>query len=158
MINNISSSMPMPPPPKSNSGTEQNLTQVQQDLISETLAEYDVDNLSEADAASIVGVFSEAGIAPGSALEEAVSSAGFDAKSIGELANVSAEGNRPPPPPRQSSEEISSMVDYLTELMEEKIAENNGNSLTDEDKQSILAKIFEEFDIEGGDSIINTTA
>jgi hypothetical protein len=83
----------------------------------------------------------------------------FNAKTIGELANVSEEGNRPPPPPpQQSSDEISSMVEYLAELLEEKLASNNSDSLSDEDKQSILAQVFEKFDIEESDSIINTSA
>jgi hypothetical protein len=155
MINSINSGASMPPPPR----TEQNLTSDQQSVISDTLSEFDVDNLTEADALSIVEAFSEAGIQPGLALEKAVADAGFDAKTIGELANVSEEGNRPPPPPpKQSSDEISSMVEYLAELLEEKLAASNSDSLSDEDKQSILAQVFEKFDIEESDSIINTTA
>jgi len=157
MINAMNSSMQMPPPPPKG-GAEQNLTEAQQNLITETLSEYDVDNLTEADALSITETFSEAGIQPGVALEKAVADSGFDAKSIGDLANVSEEGSRPPPPPppQQSTEEITSLVDYLAELMEEKLAE--GTELSDEDKQSILTQIFDKFDIEDGDSIINTTA
>lgn len=143
----------MPPPPKS----EQSLTTEQQTLISETLAEFDTDNLTQEDALSIIETFSQANIQPSAALEKALSNAGFDAKSIGDLANVS-QGNRPPPPPKQSAEEITSMVDYLTEILEETLAANNGNSLNDEDKQSILAQVFEKFDIDEGNSIINTTA
>ncbi len=154
MINSINSGASMPPPPR----TEQNLTSEQQSVISDTLSEFDVDNLTETDALSIVEAFSEAGIKPGIALEKAVSEAGFDARTIGELANISEEGSRPPPPPKQSSDEISSMVEYLAELLEEKLAASNSDSLSDEDKQSILAQVFEKFDIEESDSIINTTA
>jgi hypothetical protein len=147
--------MPQTPPPKS----EQSLTTDQQSLISATLSEFDTDNLSEEDALSIIETFSQANIQPGAALEKSLSSAGFDAKSIGDLANVS-EGNRPPPPPppKQSADEITSMVDYLAEILEETLSANNGNSLSDEDKQSILAQVFEKFDLEEGDSIINTSA
>jgi len=74
MINAMSSGM-MPPPPRT--GTEQNLTEDQQSLITETLSQYDVENLTEADALSIVEAFSEAGIQPGLALEKAVSSSFF---------------------------------------------------------------------------------
>jgi hypothetical protein len=155
MINAMNSGMSMPPPPSRN---EQTLTEDQQSLIAETLSEFDADNLTEADALSIVEAFSAAGIQPGVALEKATANLGFDAKNIGELANESEEGNRPPPPPKQSTEEITSMVDYLAELLEEKLAANNGNGLSDEDKQSILAQVLEEFDLEDGDSIINTTA
>ena len=154
MINSINSGASMPPPPR----TEQNLTSEQQSVISDTLSEFDVDNLTETDALSIVEAFSEAGIKPGIALEKAVSEAGFDARTIGELANISEEGSRPPPPPKQSSDEISAMVEYLAELLEEKLAGSNSDSLSDEDKQSILAQVFEKFDIEESDSIINTTA
>ena len=157
MIDAMNAGMSMPPPPRL--GSDKALTEEQQTLISETLAEYDVDNLTEADALSITEAFAEAGIQPSLALEKAVSNSGFDAKTIGDLAKVSGEGNRPPPPPpQQSTEEITSMVDYLAELLEEKLAANNGNRLSDEDKQLILADIFEKFDIEDRDSIINTTA
>jgi len=160
MINAMNAGMSMPPPPRAGASTEQNLTEDQQSFISDTLSQYDVDNLTEADALSIVEAFSEAGIQPGLALEKAVSSSGFDAKFLGDLANVSEKGSRPPPPPppSQSTEEITSMVDYLAELMEEKLAASNSNELSDEDKQSILALVFEKFDIEDGESIINTTA
>lgn len=156
MINGISAGMSMPMQQRS----EKSLTADQQTLISETLSEFDVDNLTQEDAASIIETFSQAGIEPSEALETAVSTAGFDAKTIGELANASEGGNRPPPPPppQQSTEEITSMVDYLTELMEEKLATSNSSSLSDEDKQSILAQMIEKFDIEDGDSIINTSA
>ena len=142
-----------PPPPKS----EQSLTEEQQIFISDTLAEFDTDNLTEDDALSIIEAFSQTNIQPSAALEKAVSNAGFNAKNIGDLANVS-QSNRPPPPPKQSAEEITSMVDYLAEILEETLAANNGNSLSDQDKQSILAQVFEKFDIEEGESIINTTA
>lgn len=141
--------------------SEEALTESQQTLISEKLAEFDPDNLSESDALSIVESFSEAGIQPGKSLESAMSALGFDAKTIGDLANQGQGGSNmpePPPLPKQSSEEISSMVEYLAELLEEKLAENNNDSLTDEDKQSVLAKVFERFDIDEGKSIINTSA
>jgi hypothetical protein len=152
MINAVSAGMSMPPSPR----REQSLSDEQQALISETLSQFDSDNLTEEDALSIVQAFSQAGIEPSKALEKSMSSAGFDAESVGKLASVSEPGNRPAPP-KQSTEEITSMVDYLSELMEEKLADSN-TALSDEDKQSILALIFEKFDIEEGESIINTTA
>lgn len=161
MIDAMNAGMSMPPPPRA--GSDKALTEEQQTLISETLSEFDVENLTESDALSIIESFSQAGIQPGVALEKAVSDLGFDAKSIGELAKVSEEGSRPPPPPpppppKQGTEEITSMVEYLTELMEEKLAASNSIVLNDEDKESILTQVFEKFDIEEGDSIINTTA
>jgi len=154
MINSISSNTQMPP-----QRTEQSLTENQQSILSETLSQYDAENLTEADALSIVESFSQAGIQPGVAMEKAMSDLGFDAKSIGDSAKVSDEGSRPPPPPpKQSSEEITSMVDYLAELVEEKLTASNSNELSDEDKESILSQVYEKFDIDDGDSIINTTA
>jgi len=153
MINSISSGMSMPP-----ARTEQSLTSDQQSLISETLEQFDPENLSDSDAASIIEAFSQAGIQPGQALETAMAEFGFDAKSIGEQGNVQQGGQRPPPPPSQSTEEISSMVEYLTELMEEKYAENNNSTLSDDDKQSIMTELFEKLGIPKQDSIINTTA
>lgn len=136
----------------------QSLTSEQQAFITNTLSQFDADNLTQESATSIIEAFAEAGIQPGTALEASLTELGFDAKSIGDLANISGDDNRPPPPPKQSSEEITSLVDYLTELMEEKYAANNNNELSDDDKQSILAQVFEKFSIEDGDSIINTTA
>jgi hypothetical protein len=153
MINNIGSSMQMP-----QQRTEQSLTEEQQSILTETLSQYDAENLSESDALSIVETLSQAGIPPSAAVEKSMSDLGFDAKSIGDSAKVSESGSRPPPPPKQSTEEITSMVDYLAELMEEKLAASNSNELSDEDKESILTQVFEKFDIEDGESIINTTA
>ncbi|XPF93968.1 hypothetical protein ACM9HF_18445 [Colwellia sp. RE-S-Sl-9] len=154
MINSINSGMPMPPPPRS----DQKLTEEQQSLISETLSKFDAENINETDALSIIDAFSQAGIQPGEALEKAMSSFGFDAKTLGDLADVKGQGGMPPPPPKQSTEEITSMVDYLKELLDEKLATGSDSVLSDEDKQSILAQVFEKFDIESGESIINTTA
>jgi len=154
MINSISSGMSMPPM----SRTEQSLTDQQQSLITETLSQFDAENINEADAISIVEAFSEAGIQPGIALEKAMSEFGFDAKTLGELANATGRGDMPPPPPKQSTEEIGSMVDYLKQLLDEKLSTANESTLSDEDKQSILAQVFEKFDIEDRESIINTSA
>ncbi len=98
MINATSSAgMSMPPsyPPRNTAA----LSTDQQMLISETLSQYDADNLSEADARSIVATFQEAGIQPGKALEEAMSVAGFDARSIGDKGGP--QGPRPSGPPPQ---------------------------------------------------------
>ena len=156
MISSVNSGMSMPPPPRQ----EQKLTEEQQTLISDTLSELDPENLTEADAVSIVEVFSEAGIQPGKELETAMSGLGFDGKTIGELANAGSEGGMqaPPPPPTQSSDEISSMVSYLGELFEEKLASNNGSELSDQDRQAIYSQVMEKFGVEEGDSLIDTTA
>jgi len=156
MINNVNSGMSMPPPPPR---SEQSLTEEQQTFITDTLAEFNADELSEEDALGIIEMFSEANIQPGAALEKAMSSAGFDAKSIGDIAAASDSGRPPPPPPpKQSTDEISSMVDYLAELLEETLAASESETLSDEDKQAILAQVFDKFNMEPSESIINTSA
>jgi len=158
MINSMSSNMPPPPPPKP-SGSNDSLTDEQNTLLSDTLSEYDPDNLTATDAQAIMAALSEADIKPGESLESAMAELGFDAKTIGELGGRSGANDMPPPPPppQQSSEEITSMVDYLTELMEEKLAESDTLELNDADKQSIMAALAEKFDIQEDESIINTT-
>lgn len=161
MINPMNTVISMPPPPRATS--EKSFTEEQQTVISETLSLYDVDNLNETDALNITTVFSDVGIQPGLALEKAVSASGFDAKSIGDLANANNSGNITSASPpssiqKQNTKEITSMVDYLTELMEEKLAASNDSKLSDADKESILAQVFKEFDIKEGETIINTHA
>ncbi|WP_441002826.1 hypothetical protein [Pseudocolwellia agarivorans] len=159
MISGVSSGIQMSMP-RSDSRTEQALTEENQQLISDTLSQFDPDNLTEADALTIVETLSEAGIQPGQGLETALSELGFDAKSIGDLAGASqSEGSRPPPPPpQQSTEEISELVDFVTTLLEEKLAESADESLTDEDRESIYAQINEKFGFDNDDSIINLKA
>ncbi len=155
MINSINSSLSIPP-----SRSEQALSAEQQTLISDTLAEFDPENLTEADALSIVETFSEGGIKPGAGLGDAMSELGFDAQTIGDLVNNEGERGRPAPPPlpAQSSVEISSMVSYLGELLEEKLASSDQANLSDQDRQAIYSQVMEEFGLEERDSIINTTA
>jgi len=153
-VNAIKTGMTLPQP----SRTEQKLTADQQTLITDTLSQFDAENLTEKDALSIVEAFAQAGIQPSAALEKAISTLGFDAKSIGDLAGVPESEHRPPPPPKQSTEEITSMVGFLTELLKEKLAASNSDNLSEEDKQSILSQVFERFDIEESDTIINTSA
>ncbi|MDO6721244.1 hypothetical protein Q4575_17675 [Psychrosphaera sp. 1_MG-2023] len=159
MISGINSSGEMSRP----SRMEQSLTADQKTQISDVLGQFDPENLTEADAKSIVEAFSEAGITPGSGLASAMGELGYDAKTVGDLANVEQRGNRPPPPPppsgsTQSSDELSSLVEYFTELMEEKLAESGETELSDNDKQSILAQLYDKFGIDEGKSIINTVA
>ncbi len=97
------------------------LTAAQKSLIEETLAEYDVDNLSKSDAQEIVKSFEEAGIQPSAALESAMSTAGFDAKEVGTMAAVGPQGGgggRPMgPPPPASEEELSAIEELLESLL-----------------------------------------
>jgi hypothetical protein len=152
MINSIGSSGSMPPPPPRSS---QPLTEDQQQLLTDTLSEYDTENLTSSDAQSIIETLSDAGIQPGKELESAMAELGFDAKNIGELAGGE---HRPPPPPEQSSEEISSISNFLTEMVAAKLAETGQSELSSADKEDIFSKLYEKFGIDDGESVINTTA
>lgn len=156
MINSINSGMSMPAVP---TRQDQKLSAEQQTLISDTLAELDSENLTEEDALSIQSIFSEAGIKPSRSLETAMSDMGFDTKTVGDLAAGGQGGMAPPPPPPpQSSDEISSMVSYLEELLEEQILASETNEISDQERQAIYAQVMEKFGIEEGDSIIDTIA
>lgn len=152
MINNVSySSSYMPQIQR----TEQSLSSEQLTTLSDTLGKFDPDNLSEQDALSIVETLSEAGIQPGKAMEEAMAEAGFDAKSIGDLANVQGGGNPPPPPPQGQSSatsiEMSTMVEYLDSLLQGE----DISSMSEEEKQSLYAQIADHFGLEEGESMIS---
>lgn len=153
MIDSIGANGAMPPPPPKGGG-QQNLTDEQTSLIEETLGSYDPDNLTEADAASIVDAFAEAGITPSSSFADKLSEVGFDAKEIGDLAKASGPeaGQRPPPPPPQdtSSLDLTTAVDYLETLFDEKDQGETDNS-------SITAKLAEKFGLAEGESLVNIT-
>jgi hypothetical protein len=159
MVSSISSGLSITMPTTSSSSSAAKLTTEQKTLISDTLSELDAENLTEADALSIIETFSEAGIEPGKEMESALADLGFDAKQIGDLANVEG-GDRPapPPPPSQSEDEIASMATYLEELLAETLEASDSTELTDEQRDSIYAQVMEKFGIEEGDSIINTSA
>jgi len=161
MVSSISSGLSVSMPTISSSSSFSNqLTAEQKTLMSDTLSEIDADNLTEADALNIIEAFSNAGIEPSKEMESALADLGFDAKEIGELANVEG-GDRPappPPPPSQSEDEIATMATYLEELLAETLEASDSTELSDEQRDSIYAQVMEKFGIEEGDSIINTTA
>jgi len=88
-------------------------TSSQQQLISDTLSKYDVNNLTNSDAQAIVSTFQKAGIEPGKDLTTAMDQAGFDAKQIGNVAG----GHQGPPPrgPRPSDSQGQSQGTTLSE-------------------------------------------
>ncbi|MGJ8681495.1 hypothetical protein [Paraglaciecola sp.] len=151
MIDSIGANGGMPPPPRS--GGQRSLTDEQTTLIEETLANYNADNLTEADAASIVEAFSEAGIAPSSSFADKLAEVGFDAREIGDLAKASGTevGQRPPPPPEGGQNlDLTSAVDYLETLFDEKDESQSDNA-------SITAKLAEKFGLVEGESLVSIT-
>ncbi|GAB6070136.1 hypothetical protein JCM30760_12330 [Thiomicrorhabdus hydrogeniphila] len=117
------------------------LNDEQKQLISDTLAEYDTENLSETDAQSIIAVFQDAGIEPGTALEDEMSIAGFDAQSIGEMG-----GQRPPPPPGggpQSQEDGYNVSEDSLEELYSLLDSYYSDTATDADRNSYMSSIEE---------------
>ncbi len=64
------------------------LTRNQKQLISDTLSEYDANNLTRKDIFSIVSTFADTGILPGRELAELMETAGFDARLVGGMAGI----------------------------------------------------------------------
>jgi len=105
------------------SSSQLSLSYDQQQIIDDTLSNYDSSSLTTSDAQEIVSAFQEAGINPSKELEDAMSSLGFDAQVVGELAglgqNAGIQGGNgmPPPPPPSSSEEEEDTVSTLLETL-----------------------------------------
>ena len=154
MIGSISNGGGMSPPPKN----DKPLTSEQSTLITDTLAEYDIDNLSDEDASAIVSIFNEAGIQPGKALQAALAAEGIDAKELGDRVKKSKDAGMGAPPVMQDTQQLSEITSYLTELLESKYAEKGAENLTDDDKTSIYAQVLEKFGLTQRESIIKTTA
>ncbi len=126
------------------------LTEQQSQLVSDTLSEYSPDTLSQDDAINIVQAFSEAGITPGKALEEAMGENKFDAKAVGELAGVKGDKAGPPPPPPQTSI-TSEMLDFLSEQLDK----YENKELSTDNKESIMAAMQEEFSLQNSQHLLD---
>lgn len=131
------------------------LSQEQRQLIEETLAKYDAQNLTSPDASAIVEIFSEAGIQPGRAMAEVMAEFGFDARSVGDMAGIGpARGEGPPPPPggnggvqklNISDEMLQELNTLLTDYYGEDQAEDQRASTLD-----AIKDIFRQTMPEGG--------
>lgn len=158
MISTISgsASMPSPPPPKSN----ETLTEEEELLVTETLASYDSENLSDQDAYDIVSTLTELGIEPSTSLEDTMKTLGFDAQSIGDSAQQISSGTASSGTASaiQSSQEISLITEYVIEQINETLDLAETESLTEEQQQELYQQVIEKFGLEQGESIINTLA
>ncbi|SFF81545.1 hypothetical protein [Neptunomonas qingdaonensis] len=144
------------------SSNSSSLSTDQRQLIEDTLAEFNVDQLTEADALSITETFADAGIQPGREMAQAMSDAGFDARTIGDLAGVGGpqqggmqQGGTPPPPPSQGLNISDEMLQSLNDLLNDYYS----GDLTEEEQASTLTSItdiLKETAPEGG--LINVTA
>jgi len=154
MINSVSSGANFQPMQRPQA---EPLTSEQTELMNETLAQFDPENLTAEDAQSIMQTFMDAGIQPGQEMEAIMAEAGFDAAEVGELGRP--EGERPPgpppPPSGNSLEQVDSeeVVSYLDELLAQ-----YSDQLGEEDKEAILATVQEKFGLSEGDSLLSVTA
>jgi len=154
----ISGSTPPPPPPRQSS-QETSLSEEQTTLITDTLSEYDVDNLSEADAQAIVDTFAEAGLTPGKEFADAIASAGFDAKEIGDLAGVGQSQDQsagPPPPPPQS--EGQGFTDEMLTTLETLLSEYEGQGLDSDTIDSITSTMEDLFGLDKTGPLLDVNA
>ncbi|MGB0468276.1 MAG: hypothetical protein ACPGF7_12215 [Pontibacterium sp.] len=154
-ISNTSFTASMATAQSQQSSRTQSLSSDNLQLVEQTLAEFDPDNLTATDAVNIVEMFADAGIQPGQELASAMADAGFDAKSVGDLAGVEgpqqggAPGGPPPPPSTQSLNISEDMLESLNELLSEYYSDD----VTDEEKTEALSSIKEIFELtapEGG--------
>jgi len=117
------------------------LTGDQRQLIEQTLSSYDPENLTQADAAAIVGLFSDAGI-------------GFDARTIGEMAGAgAAPGGSMPPPPNGGGVLTLNIDDEMLQQLNQLLTDYYDSDLTDAEKSSTLdaiKNIFQQTLPEGG--------
>ncbi|WP_281546480.1 hypothetical protein [Pseudoalteromonas sp. PAR1] len=154
MINSVSSSANFQPMQRPQA---EPLTSEQTELMNETLAQFDPENLTAEDAQSIMQTFMDAGIQLGQEMEAIMAEAGFDAAEVGELGRP--EGERPPgPPPPPSGNSLEQVdteevVSYLDELLAQ-----YSDQLGEEDKEAILASVQEKFALSEGDSLLSVTA
>ncbi len=119
------------------------LTDEQKSLVQSTLSEYDAENLTAEDAKEILSTFREAGIRPGKELRQAISDAGFDEKSLMELARP--EGA--PEPPRGGgghgrAQGTSSGIDVSAlKSLQDILSQYDLSSLSSEDETSLLSQL-----------------
>ncbi len=130
------------------------LTGDQRQLIEQTLSSYDPENLTQADAAAIVGLFSDAGIGQGAALTQALADFGFDARTIGEMAGAGvAPGGSMPPPPNGGGVLTLNIDDEMLQQLNQLLTDYYDSDLTDAEKSSTLdaiKNIFQQTLPEGG--------
>jgi Spy/CpxP family protein refolding chaperone len=120
----------------------QPLTDDQESQIQSVLSKYDSSNLTSDDAKSILDSFRKAGIPPGKELEDAISSAGFDAKKLFSLAG-------PPPgaPPSGSRSgstgtstggtDVASVLQQLQSIL----GQYDLNNLTSDQQSKLITQL-----------------
>lgn len=156
MVSSVSGGM-MPPPPMQSLNSQSSLTDDQLQTIKDVLSEYDADKLTSSDALSIVETFQEVGIAPGPELVAAMSRAGFDAQTVGQLADVGNNQTGVSAP--QQSLVTLNISDQMLQDLNALLDSYYSGQLSDEEKESALDSIkaiFEQTVPEGG--LVNLVA
>ena len=115
-----------PHPPRQQSGQQQ-LSEQQQESISDILSEYDSQSLTAGQASTIVEQFQTQNIGPSKQFAEVLSDAGFDAREIAELAGIET--------PEQSRRPSNGSASFESSI------QNNSMALLTDDEQ--LSKIEE---------------
>lgn len=164
MISNISNNLSSGGMPEMRNSRQQSITQEQRQLIEETLAQYDPENLTQDQAASIVDTFKEAGIEPSYVMAEAMTTLGFDARAIGDLAGVGDpqqvdSQKPPPPPPNQDMPTTLNISDSALQELKDLLEEYYNNDLSEDERETKLGAIKEVFQgtiLEG--SLVNVYA
>jgi uncharacterized protein (UPF0335 family) len=145
MIHSISDAASVASMRMQTSNTPQPLSQEQRSAIDDTLSQYDPENLTQEEAASIVETFNEMGIQPGREMMEAMSASGFDAKAVGDLAGLQGPGQdggqmmpKGPPPQLDISDEMLQELNGL-------LTDYYSNELSEDEKETTLSAIKEIF-------------
>lgn len=146
MISNISNNLSSGGIPEMRNNSEQSITQEQRQLIEETLAQYDPENLTQDQAASIVDTFKEAGIEASYAMAEAMTTLGFDARAIGDLVGVGepqqADSQKPPPPPpNQDMPTTLNISDTALQELKDLLDEYYNKNLSEDERETKLDAI-----------------
>lgn len=129
-------------------------TEEQKSTLSEILAQYDSEDLSEEDAKSIVETFQKAGIRPGEELKNLLKEAGYSAQELANLAGIEGgQQNRPPPPPsyleqgvnQESLQQLQSILEHFSDL----------SNLSSEEEEKLNQLLSESGLLEPG-ALVNT--
>ena len=121
-------------------------------LISETIENFDPDNLTREQAIEIVKNFSAAGFNLGKELADILVESGFDVCEIGSMARVSIAFSE-----TISASTKTNLVD-LVNYLDVSLEQIGGEPLNDGDKQGVYDSLHERFGLAGDESIISITA
>lgn len=141
MINSINSSLASAMYQAPRMDRSQSLSEEQQQVVKDTLANFKVDELSASDAASIVNAFSEGGIRPGAALKAAMADARFDAKTVGDMAGNGHSQPSGPPPGGGGQVGQLNLNDEMMSNLDNLLDEYLGGTVDGGEQESLLAEI-----------------